>query len=186
VLASSHEGEEAIALAAHQTVLQEHPNALLLIAPRYPHRGDALAQQFDLQHAQRSKGYLPDVGTSVYLCDTIGEMGLWYRLSSVALIGGSLVPVGGHNPYEALLLGCAVMHGKYVHNFSEVYGDLQPTATVKQIESDSEIAQEVAQSFDGSFRQPLNKPVEGDFILSQPCENLIQAIVEQACRQPSH
>jgi 3-deoxy-D-manno-octulosonic-acid transferase len=146
LLASSHEGEETIALAAHQTVLQEHPNALLLIAPRYPHRGDALVQQFGLQHAQRSKGHLPDVGTSVYLCDTIGEMGLWYRLSSVALIGGSLVPVGGHNPYEALLLGCAVMHGKYVHNFTEAYASTLENNQCQMVETVPEISNSVLHS----------------------------------------
>jgi 3-deoxy-D-manno-octulosonic-acid transferase len=177
LLASSHEGEEAIALAAHQLILKQHPDALLLIAPRYPQRGDALAQQFDLQHAQRSKGYFPNVGTPVYLCDTIGEMGLWYRLSTIALIGGSLVPVGGHNPYEALQLGCSVMHGRYVHNFSEVYSELHQSWTVKQIECVGDIVQLVAQSVYVVSHQELHKPFEGVFPSALPCEDLLQVIV---------
>jgi 3-deoxy-D-manno-octulosonic-acid transferase len=155
VMASSHEGEEAIAIAAHQIVLEQCPNALLFIAPRYPHRGDLLAQQFNLLHAQRSKGFEPCNTQPIYLCDTIGEMGLWYRLSTIAVLGGSLVPVGGHNPYEALRLNCAVLHGEHVHNFSEIYADLQLNAPVCKVSQASDIAWHVVSAFNQS-RSDIN------------------------------
>jgi len=67
---------------------------------------------------------LPTPSDTVYVADTIGEMGLWFRLAPVALLGGSWAQVGGHNPHEPLALGCRVLHGPNVENFSESYSDL--------------------------------------------------------------
>jgi 3-deoxy-D-manno-octulosonic-acid transferase len=121
--ASTHEGEEATLLEAHRLIRREHPAALLIIAPRYPARGAAVAQQAaqSMPVALRSRDQALEDRHAVYVADTIGEMGLWYRLASVAFLGGSLVPVGGHNPFEALALGCRVLHGAQVHNFSDSY-----------------------------------------------------------------
>lgn len=120
LLASSHPGEEALALQAHARLREQLPDALLLIAPRAPARGGevaALAGDAPL----RSAGALLPTSASVYVADSIGEMGLWYRLAPIALVGGSFAPVGGHNPHEPLALGCAVLHGPNVWNFSESY-----------------------------------------------------------------
>ncbi len=126
LLASSHPMEEEMALAAHQILLQQHPNALLLIAPRAPARGKevlALCPEGTLLRSRTQA--LPDSKHSVYVADTIGEMGLWYRLAPAAMVGGSWAQVGGHNPYEPLALACAVVHGPNVWNFSESYQDLE-------------------------------------------------------------
>jgi 3-deoxy-D-manno-octulosonic-acid transferase len=80
--------------------------------------------------ARRSMGELP--GPGVYLADTVGEMGLWYRLAPVALIGGGF-GIGGHNPWEAARLGCAVLHGPGVENFSQDYKDLHAEAAARQV-----------------------------------------------------
>jgi 3-deoxy-D-manno-octulosonic-acid transferase len=61
---------------------------------------------------------------AVYVANTLGEMGLWFRLAPVAMVGGSWAPVGGHNPHEPLALGCRVVHGPHVQNFAESYADL--------------------------------------------------------------
>ena len=129
LLASSHPIEEEMALEAHQKLLQDFPNALLIIAPRAPARGKevlALCPQNTLLRSQTPT--LPDSTHSVYVADTIGEMGLWYRLAPAAMLGGSWAPVGGHNPHEPLALGCAVVHGPNVWNFSESYQDLDQNA----------------------------------------------------------
>lgn len=147
LMASSHEGEEKIALAAHTLICQTIPNALLLIAPRYPKRGDALAHEYHLNTVQRSKGCLFSDNDAVYLCDTIGEMGLWYSLSQIALIGGSIAKVGGHNPYEALLLNCAVLQGMHTDNFKEVYEDLIQRGLAQTVYDANDISDAVITAF---------------------------------------
>lgn len=125
LLASSHPDEEALALRVHQLLCQQHPNALLLIAPRAPARGGEVQALCSKSTLMRSaSAALPSHQDCVYIADTIGEMGLWYRLAPVALLGGSWAPVGGHNPYEALALGCHVLHGPNIWNFAESYEDL--------------------------------------------------------------
>lgn len=139
LLASSHPGEEALALTAHAELCQREPNALLVIAPRVPTRGAEVAALCPPGTPQRHQGQALPLDAPVYLADTIGEMGLWYRLAPVALVGGSVATVGGHNPHEPLALGCAVLHGPNVWNFSESYAALdaqglsQPIADAAQL-----------------------------------------------------
>jgi 3-deoxy-D-manno-octulosonic-acid transferase len=96
---------------------------LTMIAPRAPGRGDALAADIrgrGLRLAQRSRGEPLDAGCEVYLADTLGELGLLYRLASIALVGGSLVPHGGQNPLEPARLGCPTLLGPHTRNFAEI------------------------------------------------------------------
>jgi len=120
LLASSHPGEETVALQAHARLREDQPQALLLIAPRAPARGAEVAALAGDVPLRSAGAQLPTV-SPVYVADSIGEMGLWYRLAPIALVGGSFAPVGGHNPHEPLALGCAVLHGPNVWNFSESY-----------------------------------------------------------------
>jgi 3-deoxy-D-manno-octulosonic-acid transferase len=123
LFASSHAGEEEIALAAHKMLRQKCPTLLLVLVPRHPARGAALMQLIAASGepgAQRSLAQLPDAACTVYLADTLGELGVWYRLCPVSIVGGSFVPVGGHNPIEPALLGTAIGFGRLMPNFSEV------------------------------------------------------------------
>ena len=124
VLASSHPGEEELALAAHKLLRDKYPNALLILAPRDAGRGATVAAMCGPDTPLRSQGALMPGTAPCYVADTMGELGLWYRLSQVAMVGGSWAPVGGHNPYEATALGNTVLHGPHVANFSESYADL--------------------------------------------------------------
>lgn len=143
ILASSHPGEETIALNAHEEVLRHRPNALLIIAPRAPARGPDIAKICPTGSTLRSaKGLVCDA-VSVYIADTIGEMGLWYRVAPIALMGGSFAPVGGHNPHEPVALGCSVLHGPHVWNFSESYADLDEQGVALQVADSKTIAQTV-------------------------------------------
>lgn len=141
LLASSHPGEEALALQAHAALRPQHPEALLIIAPRAPARGAEVTALCPPGTPVRSQGDGMPTEAPVYVADTIGEMGLWYRLASVALVGGSIAEVGGHNPHEPLALGCAVLHGPNVWNFAESYESLdrlelsQPVSDAEQIAS---------------------------------------------------
>ena len=148
LLASSHPGEEALALAAHARLREQRPDALLVIAPRAPARGievAAIASAAGLQDVPlRSTGAHTATEAPVYIADTIGEMGLWYRLAPVALVGGSFASVGGHNPHEPLALGCAVLHGPNVWNFAESYERLDSLLQARLVNDEADVALAVA------------------------------------------
>ncbi|HZT52334.1 MAG TPA: 3-deoxy-D-manno-octulosonic acid transferase [Stellaceae bacterium] len=117
--ASTHEGEEEIAAAAHRLLMLQERGLLTIIAPRHPARGDAVAAmlaQRGLRVARRSLGEAPGRSIDIYLVDTLGELGLFYRLAGIAFVGGSIARRGGHNPLEAALLDCAILHGPDMSN----------------------------------------------------------------------
>ncbi|MEP2030286.1 MAG: 3-deoxy-D-manno-octulosonic acid transferase [Paracoccaceae bacterium] len=126
VAASTHLGEEETVLAAHQELLETDSDLCLILAPRHPERGseiEAMIIAMGLSVACRSKGGLP--GTAqVYLADTLGELGSWYALAPFVFLGGSLLPIGGHNPYEVAQVGVPVLSGSHVTNFAETFADL--------------------------------------------------------------
>jgi 3-deoxy-D-manno-octulosonic-acid transferase len=119
--ASTHPGEDEIILAAHRLLAPDQPGLLTVIVPRHPQRGpDIAALAADLPVARRGAGQEAGQGVAVYVADTLGELGLFYRLARVALIGGSLVPHGGQNPLEAARLGCPIITGPHHFNFGEI------------------------------------------------------------------
>jgi 3-deoxy-D-manno-octulosonic-acid transferase len=127
VAASTHPGEDAIILDAHERMRAMVPGLITAIVPRHPERGasivaDSAARGFRTR--QRSAGQDPAIDTEVYVADTIGELAAFYRIARVALIGGSLVPHGGQNPIEPAKIGCAILHGPHTRNFKEVYAAL--------------------------------------------------------------
>ena len=124
---STHAGEEEVVLEAHARLRTNFPDLLTLIAPRHPERGLGVAQiaaRAGLTAALRSRGELPDRTTQIYVADTVGELGLIYRLASAVFVGGSLVKHGGQNPIEPAKLRTAILHGPHVWNFAEVYSAL--------------------------------------------------------------
>jgi 3-deoxy-D-manno-octulosonic-acid transferase len=124
---STHAGEDALVIEAHRRLRANFPGLLTMIAPRHPERGADianLAQTAGLTAALRSRGALPDRSTDIYVADTMGELGLIYRLAPVVFVGGSLVRHGGQNPIEPAKLGAAIVHGPHVWNFAEIYDAL--------------------------------------------------------------
>jgi 3-deoxy-D-manno-octulosonic-acid transferase len=127
VAASTHPGEESVIADAHGRLKAAHPGLLTIIAPRHPQRGTDVADVVAAVHlkpALRSRGDLPADDTDVYVFDTLGELGLIYRLGPIVFMGGSLVPHGGQNPIEAIKFGAAILHGPHVSNFADVYAEL--------------------------------------------------------------
>ena len=122
--ASTHPGEEEILAATHRTLAGYFPGLLTVIVPRHPDRGEAIARMIEaagLQPTLRSHEDLPTATTDIYVADTMGELGLFYRLAPIVFMGGSLVEHGGQNPIEAIKLGASVIHGPHVFNFTDVY-----------------------------------------------------------------
>jgi 3-deoxy-D-manno-octulosonic-acid transferase len=114
--ASTHPGEEGLIADAHRALLADFPDLLTIIAPRHPNRGPELAAQLGALCRSQGAG-IPAGG--LYIADTMGELGLWYRLARVAVIGGSFIPHGGQNPTEAARLGVPVLFGPHMENFRE-------------------------------------------------------------------
>jgi 3-deoxy-D-manno-octulosonic-acid transferase len=144
VAASTHPGEEAIAFRAHQALAARFPGLLTVLAPRHPHRGQDLAAEASaagLEPALRSRGEPITSTTQVYIGDTIGEMGLFYRLSSVIFMGKSLAGQGGQNPIEPAKLGSAILHGPHIGNFVEVYGVLDGQGGAITVKNGDDLAQ---------------------------------------------
>jgi 3-deoxy-D-manno-octulosonic-acid transferase len=144
--ASTHPGEEEVVLGAHLRARRALPLLSLLLVPRHPNRGDevaALVRARGLSVAQRSKGEPITADTEVYLADTLGEMGLWYRIAPVSFVGGSLVDVGGHNPFEPALLGSAIIFGPHVRNFIDGYRRLELADAAVLVRTEAELAEAV-------------------------------------------
>jgi 3-deoxy-D-manno-octulosonic-acid transferase len=121
--ASTHPGEELLVAAAHRLMATAHPGLLTIIAPRHPDRGVALAAE--LGAPRRSAGH-PPPPEGLWIADTIGELGLWYRLAPIAFVGRSLIaPGGGQNPLEPARLGCAIAIGPHCGNFVDHVGLLR-------------------------------------------------------------
>jgi 3-deoxy-D-manno-octulosonic-acid transferase len=147
VAASTHAGEEALALIAHKQLTRQLPDLLTVLTPRHAARGDeiaTLAREAGLNAAQRSRGEPLHRGTQVYIADTMGEMGLFYRLSSVIFVGKSLAGRGGQNPIEPAKLGSAILHGPHVGNFIDVYAALDQAGGALQVADADELARRLA------------------------------------------
>jgi 3-deoxy-D-manno-octulosonic-acid transferase len=148
IAASTHPGEDEIVLEAHQGLRNFFPNLLTVIVPRHPSRGPAIAALCTAAKAKvavRSRDELPDVETDIYVADTMGELGLFYRLSPVVVMGGSFVKHGGQNPIEAIKLGAAVVHGPHVFNFADVYSALDRAGGARQINDMENLIRQLGQ-----------------------------------------
>lgn len=124
VAASTHPGEETTVVAAHRIIRRKTPDLLTVIVPRHPERGAELAARLsedDISFARRGRQQVPAPETGIYLADTLGELGLFYRLGAVVFVGGSLIRHGGQNPLEPALLDSALLHGPNVENFEDIF-----------------------------------------------------------------
>ena len=167
IAASTHEGEELIAAQAHKRLAEVFPDALTLIAPRHPERGEAILRAMEaegLRAALRSRGQRPGTGTSVYICDTIGELGLFYRLAGVVFVGKSFVSEGGQNPIEPARLASAILHGPRVGNFSDVYAALDAAGGALEIKKPEELGDALIALFANATKLRAMARAAGDTV----------------------
>ena len=135
--ASTHEGEEAVVLDAFLALRRTGPESRLILAIRHPQRGNevaALIAARGLPFARRSLG---EDSADIILVDTLGEMGRWYDLAGICLVGGSLTDRGGHTPWEPAAHRCAILHGPHVQNAAESYADLDRAGAAQQVSAES-------------------------------------------------
>jgi 3-deoxy-D-manno-octulosonic-acid transferase len=150
VAGSTHEGEEAMVLDAHRRVLARYPEALLLLVPRHPQRFDAVHELLEKRgerYVSRSSGVALPPGTAVMLGDTMGELMMFYAAADLALVGGSLVPIGGHNLLEPASLGRPVLTGPHNFNSEEIAGLLLDAGAARIVTDSGQLAEAVVELF---------------------------------------
>jgi 3-deoxy-D-manno-octulosonic-acid transferase len=141
--ASTHAGEETMLIDAHRRLRNSFPRLLTIIAPRHPERGPGIveiARAANLRAMLRSRGDLPAPDTEIYVADTLGELGLIYRIAPIVFVGGSLASHGGQNPIEPIKLGAAILHGPHVWNFAEIYTALDNAHAAEQVNDVGKLA----------------------------------------------
>nr|WP_321458152.1 3-deoxy-D-manno-octulosonic acid transferase [uncultured Cohaesibacter sp.] len=147
VAASTHPGEERLLAQAHSRMAVRIPNLLTIIVPRHPERSDDIMKELTgfvprMQRRSEEPDLFPK--TDIYIADTIGELGLFYRLSRIAFVGGSLVNHGGQNPIEPARLGCTILHGPGIGNFYNIYDALDRTGGAECLNNERELIQALA------------------------------------------
>lgn len=143
--ASTHPGEEEQIAAVHAQLTATRPNLLTVIVPRHPNRGPAIAEalQKKLRVSLRSKKEPIGQRTQLYIADTLGELGLFYRLCEIVFMGGSLIPHGGQNPLEPARLSCAILFGPHTHNFADIYQQMQQLQIALNVKDTKHLAAEL-------------------------------------------
>jgi 3-deoxy-D-manno-octulosonic-acid transferase len=147
IAGSTHGGEEQIVLEAHQLLLRTQPRALLILAPRHPPRFDAVARavaESGLSCARRSLQQ-DTADAAVLLLDTLGELPLFYAAADVAFVGGSLVPVGGHNLLEPAAIGLPVLAGPHQFNSPQLAQVLAERGALSIVHDARQLSSAVAQ-----------------------------------------
>lgn len=144
---STHAGEEGIVAQVHLKLKEKHKSVLSILVPRHPNRGHNITSMLKVEKglnvAQRSLGDAVTPETDIYLVDTLGELGLFFRLTEIAFVGKSLVPFGGQNPLEALRLKCAVVHGPYMANFQKIVDDMSAASCAIFVKNSKSLAQKI-------------------------------------------
>lgn len=144
--ASTHPGEEEIVARAHREVLRRAPRTLLIVVPRHAERGVAIAKDYR-EHgwrvAVRSLGEALQPDSEIYIADTMGELGLWYRVAPVSFVGGSIAAGSGHNPFEPAALGSAILNGPNVSSYRDIYDRLATAGASRIVRRPDDLANEV-------------------------------------------
>ena len=143
IAASTHDGEEDAILEAHRALREQHPEALLVVVPRHPQRFEAVREligKSGMSVVARSEQRQCDASTDVYLGDTMGELTLFYAASDVAFVGGSLVPIGGHNLLEPAALGLPLISGPHVFNAQDIADMFVRTGACRLVDDPQQLA----------------------------------------------
>jgi len=159
IIASTHKGEEEVFMSAYKQLKVTIPNLLLLIVPRHPERANEifnLATSQQLQLTQRSTNSACLTQTDIYLADTIGELKMLYAASDIAFVGGSMVPIGGHNILEPLAIGLPVLYGPFMQNFQEIADNTLKIKAAIQCQNENELIKAVIHLYnDPEFKLSL-------------------------------
>jgi 3-deoxy-D-manno-octulosonic-acid transferase len=156
VAASLHPGEEGQIADVHRRLIERYPDLLTILVPKHPQRGPEWAQALDNLPLRSRQDPLPPGG--LYIADTIGELGLWYRLASAVFVGGSLIPFGGQNPLEPTRFGVPTFVGPHTGNFEDMVADLTERRLLASVADVAGLSAAVA----AALNNPRKAAVETD------------------------
>ena len=181
--ASTHDGEERMAITLHRALQQRFPDLVTIVAPRHAQRGPDVereALKAGVAPIRRAAGHkLPATGAQFYIADTMGEMGLFYRLASVVFLGKSFAGGGGgQNPIEPAKLGAAILHGPDVSNFTDVYAEFARRGGARQVNDIEDFARALTQLLGDARRMREMSRAAGEAVdaLVGACDNIMNAI----------
>ncbi len=184
ILASTHHDEEAQLIPVYRQLKRQIPGLLLMIAPRHPERFQVvqrLCQEQGLVVAMRSTQDSVSSGTDVYIADSMGELKLLYAAADVAFVGGSLVPVGGHNILEPAAIGVPILYGSQMFNFKEIAERILRAQAAVQCHSPDDIVQAVLNCYENiEFRNALTENAKAFIAQNQ---GTTERIADLLCRQ---
>ena len=181
IAASTHANEEQMIAEIHLALLQQFPDLLCILIPRHATRGDAIAADLrnrNLTLAQRSKNEVIQPETSLYLADTMGELGSFYRLTDLVFLGGSLVAVGGHNPLEPARQSAALVTGPHIHNFAAIMQQLAEADAIKIVQGKAELLQTLSDLLQDDVKRSASAKHAFDFV--QNAHGTSKTIVQRA------
>ena len=170
IAVSTHSGEEKIIATAHTSIKSKHPNLLTIIIPRHSARGPEILRAVMpviANSALRSKDSLITESTDIYIADTMGELGVFYRLTDIVFMGKSLIPLGGQNPLEALSLNCAVLHGPHMTNFQSMSEQMIELGCSIKVNNSEELANVTSNLLVDEKKRNNMINIGKDFISSQ-------------------
>ncbi|WP_129210669.1 lipid IV(A) 3-deoxy-D-manno-octulosonic acid transferase [Candidatus Pseudomonas adelgestsugas] len=179
IAASTHEGEDKVILAAYRQLLENYPDALLILVPRHQERFSQilnLCRQQGFATVCRSSGEPVKARTSVLLGDTMGELLFLYALADIAFVGGSLVPAGGHNPLEPVALAIPVIMGIYSFNFFEISAMMRNAGALLEVHDAQELAEAVRQLF--ALPQDAHKMAEAGLKVMQANQGALKRLLD--------
>ena len=168
VASSTHKGEEEVVLATHNALLGIWPDLCLILAPRHPERGDEVGDLIaaaGLSYTRRTQAEGPTA--SVYLADTLGELGLWYGVSDIVFLGGSLRPIGGHNPFEVAQAGAFTLSGTHVTNFAETFAEMEIAGAALMVANEDDLATQVTALLRDADLRAKGSAAAADFIAAR-------------------
>lgn len=180
VAASTHSGEERIIAEAHRLIRTQHKDVLTIIVPRHPRRGREIAAELkdnDFKVARRAQDEAVTGETEIYIADTLGELGLFYRVGCVVFVGGSLIQHGGQNPLEAARLECAIISGPYTDNFQEIYKALREVNGVVTVQNAEELGKTVSGLLSDTAKQEALVQCAGEIVREK--SQMLEMIVNQ-------
>ncbi len=176
--ASTHKGEEEIIMQTHELLKKDFPDLLTILVLRHPNRAEEVKPLLNsVKLAQRSKKENIESGTEIYLVDTLNELGIFYRLAKFSFIGGSLAQVGGHNPFEAIKLGCGVISGRNVKNFKEIYATLEARNACALVDSAASLAAKVREFLQSE--QALQAMISKAATAIESADDIAKEVVEK-------
>lgn len=183
IAASTHQGEESLLLDALTIVRQNLPDSLLVIAPRHPERFQSVIdlcvkRGFHTVSYTQQDSYDPNA--QVFVLDTLGQLLMYYAAADIAFVGGSLVPVGGHNMLEPACLGLPVLTGSYLFNFTEIASLLANVDALIQVTSAEQLASKVLELFsDGNQRYNMGLRAKQVVLENQGSINKVDRLLKQ-------